>query len=441
MRIAFLSQPRDFITSSGDQVGSVAIVTWALARRLAGRHDVTILAPLAQGQAQSERSAEGIRIRRIAQVYRLTHRVLDLGTGLFGLQPPYWVCSAYFREYGNAARRLLLEQPPDIVHVQSSSQFLPDLREALPRSAIVLHVHDELLACIDHPLPAARLAAADAIATCSDYISQRWRERFPQYASAVRTIGNGVDLTMFHPGAPPEHRAHEVLFVGRVSPEKGVHLLMRAFELVLKQVPDATLTLAGPAGLLPFSHLWLLAYDEQIAALREFYGVGLMDKLRKQILRGRRGYLHDALVGVSDETRARIRVMHHVPFESLPHLYRHAGVLVAPSIMREPFGLPVVEALASGLPVVAHRTGALPSLVDEGITGHLVERGDVPGLAQAICRVLTDTKTARAMGVAARTAAENRFDWAGSVDRLEQVYAELRDEKPVPSAALATGAR
>jgi glycosyltransferase involved in cell wall biosynthesis len=428
MRIAFISQPRDFISTSGIQRGSVGIVTWELARRLAARHDVAIYAPLAPGQALEERGL-GIVVRRIPRALRRVHRGLELASGILGSRTPYFTRSIYFREYIRAVAEWLEHDPPDCVHVQIASQFLPVVRHAAPGAFITLHTHDELLTLVDPVRVERRLAYADAVVTCSDYITRQWRKHFPGYALRIRTIGNGVDLGRFHPAPPAASRlarslwrSREILYVGRVSPEKGVHVLAAAFGKVLRSFPDALLSIVGPAGLLPLASISLLAGDAHVASLREFYGSGVLGQLVSQVLRAKSGYMDAVLSQLSEEARARVQVIGAVAYDQLPELYRGAGILAAPSVMQEPFGLPVVEALASGLPVVATRAGGMGELVDDGVTGRLVERGDSAALADAICEVFADPERLAQMSVAAREAATARYGWDDVVGRLEAVY-------------------
>jgi glycosyltransferase involved in cell wall biosynthesis len=440
MRIAFISQPRDFIFMSGVQRGSVGIVTWELARRLAARHDVTIYAPRAPEQTLEE-CGHGIAVRRIPRALRRVHRGLELASGILGARTPYFTRSVYFREYIRAVAQWLERDPPDCVHVQVASQFLPVVRCAVPSAFITLHTHDELLTRLDPVRVERRLAHADAVVTCSDYIARQWRKHFPGYARRIRTIGNGVDLARFQPAPPSASeslsrnlwRSREILYVGRVSPEKGVHVLATAFGKVLRSFPDARLSIVGPAGLLPLGCISPLVSDVHVASLREFYGSGVLGQVVSQVLRAKSGYVDAVLSRLSEEARAHVRVVGAVAYDELPELYRRASILAAPSVMQEPFGLPVVEALASGLPVIATRAGGMGELVDDGVTGRLVERGDPTALADAICDVFADPERLAQMSVAARAAATERYGWDDAVGRLEAVYG-----KKSPSARSST---
>lgn len=423
LRIAFISQPRDAITTAAGQRGSVAIVTWELARRLASRHDVTVYAPLTSGEMREERSADNVRVRRIPHVMSRLHRAADLATGLLNVRPPYFASTAYFHEYASGVARELARSPPDVVHIQTYSQFIPLMRQAAPRARIVLHAHDEILTRLNTGPLAQRIAMADAVVTCSDYVTRCWQARFPARWAHIHTIGNGVDLERFQPG--PIHnnaRTPEVLYVGRVSPEKGVHVLASAFSSVLAAIPDAHLSIVGAAGLLPFSLIAVLAEDPHVAGLCEFYGRGVFERIRKQVMEGRNGYVDAIRARLPPATRRQIDFHGPRDYVDLPGFYRSATLLVAPSVCAEPFGLPVAEAMASGLPVVASRTGGLAGLVEHGRTGFLVERGDMAQLAGAIVSLLGDPERLRGMRSASRTTAEARFGWKRAVSRLENIY-------------------
>jgi glycosyltransferase involved in cell wall biosynthesis len=272
-----------------------------------------------------------------------------------------------------------------------------------------------------------RLSAADAIVTCSDYVTWRWRTRFPRFAQNIHTVGNGVDLERFQPGSvdPSSAASREVLYVGRVSPEKGVHILAQAFERVAAEFPDVRLSIIGSAGLLPFNQISLLEDDPHVATLRRYYGRGLLARVKRQVIDAHTGYVDDIRMSVSPAARERIRFHGPLEYRDLPARYREAQLLAAPSLCAEPFGLPLAEAMASGLPVVATRAGGMASIVEDGRTGRLVERGDVAGLAQAVISMLGDPEALVGMRRAARLCAESRFGWGLAAERLENVYESL----------------
>jgi starch synthase len=121
--------------------------------------------------------------------------------------------------------------------------------------------------------------------------------------------------------------------------------------------------------------------------------------------------------------------------DELPRLYRQAAVFALPSVHRtcygheiavsELLGLAVLEAMASGTPVVCSRVGGVPEIVEDGVTGFLVEPGDVGELRERLHELLGDRALAARMGAAARERALERFTWAACAERCLEVYGEL----------------
>jgi glycosyltransferase involved in cell wall biosynthesis len=113
-----------------------------------------------------------------------------------------------------------------------------------------------------------------------------------------------------------------------------------------------------------------------------------------------------------------------VPNTELPPYYRAAAVSVIPSL-EEGFGIPAAEAMGCEVPVVASDAGGLPEVVEDGITGLVVPRGDSTALARAIGSLLADPDRRRAMGQAGRARALRLFDWDRSAEQFEQLYLEV----------------
>jgi glycosyltransferase involved in cell wall biosynthesis len=118
----------------------------------------------------------------------------------------------------------------------------------------------------------------------------------------------------------------------------------------------------------------------------------------------------------------RVRFEGMVANDAITALYAHAGLFVFPSIWQEPFGLPLIEAMAAGLPVIATVSGAFPEIVQHGVTGLLVERGNPETLAKAIDRLLVDPSLRLRMGTAGRARIAELFTWDRSVARLVELY-------------------
>jgi spore coat protein SA len=129
--------------------------------------------------------------------------------------------------------------------------------------------------------------------------------------------------------------------------------------------------------------------------------------------------------GELDETPF-IRRLGPLPHHEVQALYPLAEVVVVPSVIPDALSRVILEAMAAARPVVATRVGGTPELVVHGETGILVERGDPGGLARALLAVLGDGRLRDALGRAARRRLESLAGHGGSLDRLLDVYAEVR---------------
>jgi glycosyltransferase involved in cell wall biosynthesis len=430
MKIAIVNQPQDPIVASEEQRGSVAIVNWELAKRLARHHEVVVYAPRAAGQAALERW-KTIEIRRVPFVAKTLHKALQLLAGRLKANPPYINSPLYYREYFMQLVRELRSHPVDVLHFPQQLQFAAHLKKAVPNAKIVLHMHQDELAQLDHDRLRRQLANVDSVVTVSDFVTERARARFPGLATSIHTIGNGVDIRRFVPDAlrvnEPDDHPPRLLFVGRISPDKGIHLLMEAFDRVARERPDVQLTLVGKVGMLPFDLVNLLLTDDAAAldSLRPFYGQSTLGWLNNEVLGQKRSYRQQLEMRLSPQAAARVHFVGSISLEELTRLYRQADLLVLPSVWRESYGMPVAEAMASGVPVLASDTGGVPELVAQGVTGMLVPRLDVDALAQAMRELLSDMHRLRQMGRAARQRAEHLLTWDRSAERLERVYLEL----------------
>lgn len=301
----------------------------------------------------------------------------------------------------------------DIVHVHNYSEMLAVLRRLNPRAKIVLHMHCDWLLQLDRSVIQSRLRHADAICGCSDYVTDGIRARFPERAERCTTIYNGVDSEAFSPSTAERNvgAAHRIVYIGRISPEKGLHVLLDAFEHVLARRPDTHLEIVGPEFVAPVEFIVGLSDDPVVIALSRFYagdyGAHLRSRAKNGLLRG-----HVSFAG-------------ELPREQLITRLQEAKIFVFPSIASEMLGISALEAMAAGLPVVASRICGLPEVVEDGKTGILTERDDPVGLADAILRLLENPEMARSMGAAGRRRVQEKFSWDAAAQALMEVYAGL----------------
>ncbi|TAK34788.1 MAG: glycosyltransferase family 1 protein [Chloroflexota bacterium] len=217
------------------------------------------------------------------------------------------------------------------------------------------------------------------------------RHRDPAYSIArrgYRVIPNPVDTSHFRPVHSPEDDSNaEVLFMGRLEPLKGIDVLLRALPLVCENMPEARFTVVGA-------------------------GMGKStDSIAEQ----------NAMSLACGDFADRMRVLSRVPHGELPAIYAQAAVCVVPSRW-EQFGYTCAEAMACGRAVVASRIGGLAELIEDRVSGLLVEPGDTDALAEAVVRLLGDTELREEMGRAARRRAETMFATGVVAPRMAEFY-------------------
>lgn len=395
MKIAFVSQPIDGVIPPNQS--SIGICTYQMARRLARDNDVTVFLRRVPTQNTADDSGIHFRFVRTMPSRRFWERVQSFPWLSSGARRPFFATAFYFVEYATQVATALRRGAYDIIHIQNSPHFVPIIRALNPQAKIVLHMHCEWLSQLDRALMEKRLRGVDVVIGCSSHVTEKIRERFPQMAARCATIPNGVDLERFSPSPNGHTRKDEphLLFVGRVSPEKGVHVLMDAFRKVHARFPNARLNLVGHIGSAPLDFLVGLSDSADVAQLSTFYDAPYIDDLRARI---------------PAALAANVNFVGPVPQVELAACYRDADVLVNPSFS-ESFGMSLIEAMACARPVVATRVGGMTDIVEDGETGLLVEPGNPDELAEAIIQVLEDPQRGQAMGQAGLRRAQTRFSW------------------------------
>ncbi|MFI4886027.1 MAG: glycosyltransferase family 4 protein [Steroidobacterales bacterium] len=407
-RIAQVYPHADIPLPPAQLYDALAIVNYEIGRRLARHHEVVTYPKWVPGEREIEQH-EGVTYRRIPEgIDRVLNglKLLD-AAALFNRRRPFRLSPFYYAHYVRAVARDIRERGCDLVHVHTVSNFIRPIRRAHRRARIVLHMHDHSLADFDPAVIGPRLQEAALILACSRFVADGIRRLYPAAAARCHELHNGVDERFLQIRADPA-ASRTVLFVGRLCPEKGVHVLLSAMSEVLRAQPNASLSLVGPLDLSPKEFVDPHGRDPIFNGLGRYYGspAAYYELLRRQeSALGGRGFLHGRVA--NSEIRSH---------------YARAGIFVFPSLWQEPFGIPVIEAMAAGLPVVATRGGALPEVVVDGETGILVERGDSAALAAAIGKLLSDPHLRRRMGHAGRKRVQQLFTWDRSVARLEALY-------------------
>jgi glycosyltransferase involved in cell wall biosynthesis len=374
---------RDEGPSKKYQCGGGEIAVYNLAVNMASRgHEISVFTSSANSR-DSVDAYDGITVYRYAT--RVTVQSTSISPGIF-LKPQKY--------------------PLDIVHGHltvppaSYAAALHAKRRKLP---LILTYHSEqqsdwgsLLrrtgASLDNTLiKRALFPSAKAIISFSEY-----------YITQSKLLGAFKDKTVFLPNgvSPADYdipisrdearvklglpsQGQVLLFVGALSPHKNPDLLVKALPKVLSVFPEATLVLVGDGP--------MRADLEEMA-----------DKL-----------------GV----RASVRFPGIVDSSMMPLHYRSADAFVLPSTV-ETFGLVVLEACASGLPVIVSSLPTFRTMVEDGINGIIVENQDESAFAEAMIQLLGDDELGKTMSQNAKQRA-NDFSWQRIAEETEELYSTV----------------
>ena len=264
--------------------------------------------------------------------------------------------------------------------------------------------------------PAERLEAerrlvntVDRVVAATEHERQLLRQLYRVPRERIAVIPLGVDLDDFRPRSQAQARAalgfdedeRLLLAVGRIEPLKGFDILIRALAEMTERERVTLVVIGG---------------DERAAA--EF--------ARLRAIAGE--------VGVD----GRVRFLGAVPHERIADYYDAADVVVVPSFY-ESFGLVALEAMASGVPVVASRVGGLTSTVADGRTGYLVPWRCPEPFAEKIDLLLANGALRESLGAAGRRSME-RYAWGKIAAALLELYSEVLSQHAPATAAPATAA-
>ena len=291
-----------------------------------------------------------------------------------------------------------------IVQVDNRPLYVQAVRRRIAHVPVVLGLHSMTFLHarrISHKDAAAAMDAAAGVVVNSEYVAERLRQRYAPGGGRITVIHPGVDPVHFHPcETVADHLARAafrkkmgaggrvvILFVGRIIPRKGLHILLAAAQELRRRglLVDVWAVGARPA----------------------------RDTLYGQVL-------NRAASGLA------VRWLGYVAHERLPRIYRAADVFVCPSQFPEAFGLVNLEAQACGLPVVASGAWGISESVGTSFAGRLVQRyRDPAAFAASLSGLLRDRELRQAMGRAARTRAVRECSWDRAADRYIRLYRSI----------------
>jgi phosphatidylinositol alpha-mannosyltransferase len=225
-----------------------------------------------------------------------------------------------------------------------------------------------------------RIAVSDAcIQALSPYFPGDWD-----------VVPNGIDCDLYRPLTGPDEREPgppRILFVGRFDPRNALGDLLEAAAILQREGREFLVQIIGDGPTRPM-------YEKKAKSL------GIWDRIE--------------WLGLLNEER--------------PHYYRQADVMAAPCVLAS-FGVVLLEALASGTPVVAADNIGFRQVIRDDVPGRFVPPHDGAELAVGIGELLDDPARSAEISVQGRAAVEREFDWPRVTDRIEDIYREVLASK------------
>jgi glycosyltransferase involved in cell wall biosynthesis len=357
-------------------------------------HEVRVLAPHGPGLAERE-VVGGVDVVRYRYGPDAEETLAYAGT-MHEQTLRSWKARWRLLQFIRAGRRALGREcaawSPDVLHVHwwvpGGFAFWPG---NAGRSPVVLTSHGTDLFLLDRFPAARRLAgpifrAAREVTVISSPLVDRVR-RLGVTAGRITVLPMPLSADRFEHGPDAGREEGRLLFVGRLIERKGAEFAIRALAELRRRGRGARLTVAGDGADRP--RLEALVRELGLSGVVELAGA----------------LSHDAVA----------------------ERYRTASVLLMPAVTdwkgeQEGFGMVLVEAMASGLPVVATRSGGIPDVVTDGATGLLVPERDATALAGAVARLLDDPALAERLAASARADLDARFSPAAIARGFEAVY-------------------
>jgi glycosyltransferase involved in cell wall biosynthesis len=366
--------------------GGAETYTYNLAKNLALLgHNVEVLCAN-DPELPGKRTIDGIKVHRLRSRGRIygVPIVPKLPCELAKMDAD--ILHANFPNPYNASIASLTSLLHDVPSVLTWHNDLPPVTLT---ASVIAYIHDNLIAPVYLRNFKRIISTSEPYAETSKTL-QRYREK-------VVIIPNGVDTERFNPSIDgsqirADHGLEDckvILFVGALTKwhrYKGLDVLIKAFIEIQRQLDEARLLIVGDGDLKPeYQALCLTVAAKVIFA------------------------------GNADD-------------DELLNYYAASDLLVLPSIDRsEGFGLTLLEANATGKPVVASRVGGIPSVVKHGVNGLLVPPRDEKTLAETITNLMKDEDRFHEMGLNGRRIAE-AHTWKQIVKKTEELYREVLED-------------
>ncbi|EDN4781717.1 lipopolysaccharide N-acetylglucosaminyltransferase [Salmonella enterica subsp. enterica serovar Braenderup] len=274
-----------------------------------------------------------------------------------------------------------------VIIIHNSMKLYRQIRERAPQAKMIMHMHNAFE-------PDEGLDKNVKMIVPSMFLKQHYQTYLPDADIAI--VPNGIDLKAYQNNSAPLQNSDlnispekkTIFFAGRISPDKGVTLLLQAFELLLQERNDIELVIVG-------------------------------DYMNKN--KGDKGAYQEEVRELAERLKPHCHMLGGVTPEDIYNYYSLADLVVIPSQFQEPFCMVAIEAMGAGKPVLVSTRGGMTEFVKEGDTGfHLQEPMTPETIAEDINKTLASPGL-NAVALRGQRCVEEKFPWEKVTQRFEEV--------------------
>lgn len=320
-----------------------------------------------------EEIIQGIKIYRLPTLFKISNTPVN----------PFWIFTI---------KKIIAKEKPDIINAHSPVPFIADVSKFVSgKIPFVLTYHAGKMLkskwLADIGISTYEASALKYLFQKSDKIICYTKEfidsTLQPFKDKVIFIPPGVDTKIFTPTR--NYNKNKVLFVARIersSEWKGLYYLLDAMKIVIERNNEAILEIVGTGDAVE-------DYKLYVNSINIHENVTFLGPLKGRYL---------------------------------AEVYKNTSVLVLPSTSTaESFGIVLVEAMASGIPVIGSNIGGIPNVIDDDINGLLVEPRDSKDLAEAILQILNDKKNAIKLGQSGLKKVEDNYTWEKQINKSYKI--------------------
>lgn len=373
---------------------------YELSERLAFKYKLIVLAPHHKGAAKKENMGK-LEVVRFAYFKPESLQKLCYGGGIIPnmqksllarIQMPLLLISEFFSSY-----RLIKKNQVKMIHAHwiLPQGFVGVFLKKLFKIPLLVTVHGSdlfpLKSILFKKLQYFVVKNSDFITANSEATKKELVKRFPEHSEKIEMIPMGVNVNLFktkRKQKPKKYSKNKILlFVGRLSDQKGLQYLIDSLKQVSRYEPNIKLLIIGE---------------------------GPYEKLLKDRIRTNNLWNYVEFLG-------------SLPSFVIAKYYNFADIFIMPSLSTktgtEALGLSLLEAMASGCPVVGTNIGGIPFVVKNGFNGILVKQKDALALSEAIIKLLKDRKKSSKLGKNAAEFVKKNYSW----DKISRGFIKIYD--------------